>query len=332
MKKIVIAAPIYPPEIGGPAQYAFHLEQEFRRLGHQVRVVKFVAVRHWPTGLRHLIYFFKLLPAMVWADWAVALDTFSVALPAVVAAKLAGTKIIIRTGGDFLWEWYVERTGYEVMLSSFYKNSRLTWNGREKIIFFLTRWLLNSTHRIVFSSDWQRDLWHVPYTLNLAKTKVVENYYGPIVMTKIPVHKKFLWVGRNITLKNVPRLKRAFVLAQKTDPELTLLAETVSPEKLPQLLMECYAVILPSFSEVSPNTVLEALSYGKPCIVTQDNGLSDRFSNLLLTADPFNEIDMVKKILTLTDPVVYGQYRARIAGFNFCHDWSEIARDFIALI
>ena len=119
--KILITTPLYPPDIGGPAQYAFNLEQEFQKLGHKVRVIKFSDVKHWPSGIRHFLYFFKLLPAMFWADWCLILDTFSVGLPAVVAGRLLGKKTIIRTGGDFLWENYVERTGKLVLLRNFYQ-------------------------------------------------------------------------------------------------------------------------------------------------------------------------------------------------------------------
>ncbi len=39
----------------------------------------------------------------------VALDTYSVAFPAVLAAMLFRKKLVLRVGGDFLWEQYLER-------------------------------------------------------------------------------------------------------------------------------------------------------------------------------------------------------------------------------
>ena len=54
--KILIATPLYPPDLGGPGQYAHNLEQEFKKLGHEVRVAKFSEVKRWPSGLRHLLY------------------------------------------------------------------------------------------------------------------------------------------------------------------------------------------------------------------------------------------------------------------------------------
>lgn len=176
--KIVIAAPLWPPEVGGPAQYAFNLAREFKALGHRVKVVKFASVRPWPSGLRHLLYFAKIWAALWRAEWCLALDTFSVALPAVLAARLLGKKIIIRTGGDFLWENYVERTGDLVLLKDFYETRLDKMTLKENLIFYLSRWALRHASALVFSTDWQRQIWFGPYGLELEQTKIIENYYG----------------------------------------------------------------------------------------------------------------------------------------------------------
>src|SRR5436309_2301876 len=108
--KILIATGIYLPKIGGPAQYAKNLERVFTDLGHSVTVLTFGLEDNLPTGVRHLFFFFKILPKVFSADIICALDTFSVGLPAVLASQISGKKCVIRTGGDFLWEQYVERT------------------------------------------------------------------------------------------------------------------------------------------------------------------------------------------------------------------------------
>ena len=176
--KILIATPLYPPDIGGPAQYAYNLEREFKALGHEVRVVKFSDVKSWPSGLRHLLYFFKILPSLRWADWCLTLDTFSVALPVTMAGSIFKKKTIIRIGGDFLWEGYVERTGNLVLLRNFYQTEIEKFNFKERIIFKLTHWILKRANFIAFNTDWQRQIWQKPYQLDLSKTGIVENYYG----------------------------------------------------------------------------------------------------------------------------------------------------------
>src|SRR3989344_982317 len=119
-KRILITTGIYPPKIGGPAQYAKNLKEEFEKMGHIVLVKRYGPEDKLPTGVRHLFFFFKIIPAIYNSDMVVSLDTFSVGLPTVLAAKIFGKKCIIRTGGDFLWEGYVERSRKKVLLSDFY--------------------------------------------------------------------------------------------------------------------------------------------------------------------------------------------------------------------
>ena len=59
--KILIATGIYPPDIGGPAQYARGVEEAWKKEGHEVKVLAFRLERKIPTGIRHLYYFFRVL-------------------------------------------------------------------------------------------------------------------------------------------------------------------------------------------------------------------------------------------------------------------------------
>src|SRR5690349_109454 len=107
--RILIATGIYPPKYGGPAQYALNLKKEFEKLGHKVSVKTFNFEDYLPTGVRHIYYFLKIIPSVMFADHIIALDTFSTGLPATVAANVFGKRIVIRVAGDFLWEGYAER-------------------------------------------------------------------------------------------------------------------------------------------------------------------------------------------------------------------------------
>ncbi len=331
VKKIVIAAPIYPPEIGGPAQYAFHLEQEFRRLGHQVRVVKFAAVRHWPTGLRHLIYFFKLLPAMVWADWAVALDTFSVALPAMVVAKLVGTKIVIRAGGDFLWEWYVERTGDLVLLQNFYQTRIDKLSVKERIVFWLTGYTICHVDRIIFSTDWQRRIWLTPYQLKPERCSIVENYYGPKEVSYPAQQKTFLAGTRPLKWKNSTRLTEAFRRDHIRRAAIVYDDTTVPFDHFMDKLAHCYAIVLVSLGDVSPNMILDAIRHNKPFILSHETGLYDRLKEVGIFVDPENVDEIAEKILWLADEKNYQLAKQKIEQFTFTHTWAEIATEFVQI-
>src|SRR3989344_1393145 len=329
--KILISTPLYPPDIGGPAQYVKNLETIWRQQGHQVAVVYFGKFLSWPTGLRHLIYFFSLLTKVSQADFVLALDTFSVGWPATVAARLLGKKIVIRTGGDFLWEWYVERTGDFVLLRNFYRTRLTKLNLREKIIFHCSRWTVRHCHKLVFSTDWQRQIWLAPYELNLAKTSIIENYYGIKDLVLLQSTKNFLWAGRYLKLKNLEKLKLAFAVVKESHPNLSLDIGQWSPEKLITKIKTSYAVIIPSLSEISPNLILLALQYRKPFILTMETGLYDQLQEVAVFVDPINIGDMASKIIWLANEQNYLIQQKKVAGFLFTHSWSEIASEFSEL-
>jgi hypothetical protein len=134
---------------------------------------------HLPAGVRHAAYFNKLffLLFFIRADYVIALDTFSVGFPAVLAGKFAGIPVIIRTGGDFLWEFYVERTGEKIVFSDFYTRPR-SFNTKERIIFRLTQWALRHASAAVFSTAYQRDAFVPAYGLEAARARIIENFYG----------------------------------------------------------------------------------------------------------------------------------------------------------
>ncbi|MBI2045856.1 MAG: glycosyltransferase family 4 protein [Parcubacteria group bacterium] len=109
MQKILIATPLYPPEIGGPATYTALLERELSLRGFQVAVVKLSDVKKWPFGVKHLFYFFKLLRAGAEAGIIFAQDPLGVGLPALCAAKILGKKFVVKIVGDRAWEEYVNQ-------------------------------------------------------------------------------------------------------------------------------------------------------------------------------------------------------------------------------
>src|SRR4030042_1912201 len=108
--KILIATGIYPPDVGGPAQYAKNLAEEFGRQGNSVKILSYQTEKKLPPILRHFFYFFKVLFNLPGSGLVVALDTFSVGLPAVAAARIMGKKQIVRVGGAFLWESFTGTT------------------------------------------------------------------------------------------------------------------------------------------------------------------------------------------------------------------------------
>lgn len=128
--KIVIATPLYPPDIGGPATYAEILHTELPKRGVEIELVKFSEVRHLPKLVRHVAYYRRILKAARNADIIVALDPVSVGFPAMKAAKKLGKKFIVKIVGDYAWEQGRQRFGVKEDLDAFVKTQQSSWTIR----------------------------------------------------------------------------------------------------------------------------------------------------------------------------------------------------------
>ena len=329
--KIVITTGIFPPQIGGPAQYAKNIAEAFRAKGHRIVVLTYQLEKYLPTGIRHFLFFLRSVIGFVSADFIIALDTFSVGWPSVVAAKILGKKIVIRIGGDFLWEEYVERTGDLVLLRDFYTSGFSKLSLKEKLIFHITRSTLERADYLAFSTDWQRKIWLSPYHLHEERTGIVENYYGEKVRGENPKEKNFLAFTRPLKWKNLTRLDDAFLRAKEKVPEIILDREMISYDESIQKMKQCYAVILVSLGDISPNMILDALRCNRPFILTRETGLYEKLKDVALFVDPENEEDITEKILFLTKSENYELYRKKVEGFIFTHSWSEISHELLAI-
>ena len=328
--KILIATGVYPPDIGGPAEYAKNLEEEFIRLGHKVTVLSYQKEKGMPVGIRHLYYFFRVVRQISAMDFVLALDTMSVGLPAVCAAKLFFKKSAVRIGGDFLWESYVERTGHLIPWAQFYGSHKM-FSVKERIIFSLTRFTLRLADALAFNSEWQLRGMVPVYGLDVGKTSVILNFFGEPLPASAPSEKNFIWATRSIKLKNGQNLKKAFDEAVKIDGGLKLDSRQSTHEELLNKIASCYAVILPSVSEMSPNFILDALRFGKPFILTRETGLYDIVKDAGLFVDPLRPEDITEKILTLADDEKYSAYQKKAASFHLKHSWADIAGEFLGL-
>jgi hypothetical protein len=328
---ILIATGIYPPDIGGPAEYARQLFETLTIQNHEVGVLSYARLKNLPTGIRHLSYFFNLIVEGWEAEYIIALDTFSAALPAVAFARLFGRKIAVRVGGDFLWESYVERTHERVPLSQFYAVPR-RYTLKERMVFRLTSWVLHKADAVVFSTEWQRAIWQGPYRLDASRTHIIENFYPACVPKDEQPdsgHKVFLSPSRDRFIKNKSNLEAAFADVKSRHPEAVLDDKVVSHEVLLEKIRKARAVIVASISEVSPNLVLDALQHCVPVIVTRDTGIAERIADSTIFVDPSSVSDIAQAIESLLDPAAYEVRVRAIAARTFTHSWNEIAQEFL---
>jgi len=327
--KILISTGIYPPQIGGPAQYAKNLREVLEKKGHKIFLTTFNLERYLPTGVRHLYFFIKIIPRVVLSHGAFIFDTYSIGFPTVLACKIFSRKSVIRTGGDFLWEQYVERTRKKVLLRNFYETEKGNFSRKEKIIFTITRWTLHNTSHVIFSTEWQRDIFIRAYKIDKEKTSIVENFYGPKEQASQGTSKVFIASTRNLVWKNLDMLRKIFGSTRAKHSDIELFTENVSFSVFMKKMKECYAVVLVSLGDISPNMILDAIRNNKPFICTREVGIYERIKDAGMFVDPLNETEIQSALENILTKEGYARAEEKVKTFNFTHTWDEISSEFM---
>lgn len=115
--KILLATPLYPPEIGGPATYTKELAEQLKnkhnlkivaytpRNPEQIDGVELIFVDKFkPLFYRLLIFFLAILKHSKNVDVIYVQNALAAGLPAVLAAKLRGKPVVLKFVGDEAWE------------------------------------------------------------------------------------------------------------------------------------------------------------------------------------------------------------------------------------
>lgn len=334
--KILIASGIYPPDIGGPAQYARNLYETWKKQGHDVKVAAYRWERAFPPLVRHILYFLKVVRKGWNADFVLVLDTWSAAVPAMYACRLMRKKYVVRTGGDFLWETYVERTGDMVPFSTFYSTSLLKLAGKEPLIFNLGGEALRRAHRIIFSTTWQKNIFESAYSLDTTKSRIVENFCGAREVFTEPENRMFVAGTRPLKWKNIDLLKEAFEEARNEVrrlnlPDIELDCGKAVYDSFVEKIRRSYAVILVSIGDISPNMIFDAIRTGTPFIVTKENGITERIKDAGIFVNPLNKKDIVDKIVWMADPSNRAAQAKKVQAISFKHSWEDIAGEIVKI-
>lgn len=334
--KILISSGIYPPDIGGTAQYARNLYETWKNQGHDVKVAAYRWERAFPTFLRHFLFLLKIFRKGWNADFIIVLDTWSAAVPTMYACKLMGKKYILRTGGDFLWESYVERTGDLVLFRDFYNTSLNKLSLKEKLIFKLGGNALRNASRIIYSTNWQREIFEKVYKLDSKKSLIIENYCGEREEIIEPESRVFVAGTRELKWKNIEKLKSAFKSAKEEirrngHDDIEFDTSKALYENFQERMHRSYAVILTSLGDISPNMIFDSIRVGVPFILTRETGIYDRVKECAVFVDPTDEDDIKDKIIWISDPKNRALQAEKVRNFKWVHTWDDIGKEIISL-
>jgi|CXWL01.1.fsa_nt_gi glycosyltransferase involved in cell wall biosynthesis len=342
--RILIATPLYPPEVGGPATYSRALEEGLPHEGIETIVVKFSDVRHLPKIVRHLRYMFLIARAGRSADMMLALDPVSVGLPTLIAGVFIRKPFIVKAVGDYAWEQGQQRFGITARLDEFVHTKNIP--VRVALLRAVQTFVARRAKQVLVPSEYLKRIviaWGIP----AEKISVIYNAVTlEDTMGTIPDEVERLGeisvvsVGRLVPWKGVFGLIDAVVLARREIPGLTLVVvgsgpnkkelETYAKEKLEEgyvftsnlshtdtiaLMKRASTFVLNSTYEGFSHVLIEALSSGIPVITTSVGGnveiIKDERNGLLVNVGaPLELAQAITRILQ--DPAL--SKRLRIQG------------------
>ena len=306
--------------------------------------------------LNRIKMFFAALSRTRENDVVYMLDWFAAGLPSALASRIRRVPYVVRVGGDYLWEQkYLESNATPVSLSDFYERG-LYARSLYKPFFWATRSVLSHASKVIFNSDKQRGIYVRFYGLSNTAT-----VYNPVprlettgIVRGMATHE-FVYCGRFIVMKNLTALIRAFAKARiPADYSLVLIGDGPRWEELARLvetlglktrvkiqhsmylpdllerIKNCRAFILPSWTDISPNQVYEALAIGLPALVTKENYLSIK-NQLPEMIDPTSVADIASKLEMLADDVRYKKFAEAFTSITFAHDWDDVVRQHLEM-
>lgn len=150
-RMVVVAAGIFPPDIGGPATYAAALVEDLPEKHHAVRVAYFGPFRHLPPGVRHLRYLTALVMQARGADTIFAQDPVSAGIPAALVSLLLQKPLMMKIVGDYAWEQGVQRFGVMELLDEFLEKK---YGARVEFLRRLEYWSARRARIIIVPSEY----------------------------------------------------------------------------------------------------------------------------------------------------------------------------------
>lgn len=184
---IVIATGIFPPDVGGPATFVKNLSKRLVGKSVKVTVVTYSDLereekededynivripRRLPFGLRHFEYLFWLFLASINHDLVYAQDITAAGLPALIVQQILGKKMIMRIGGDLLWERYAESRRTHLSMNEFYKKG----THKNKLIFKIGKKVLGNCERIFVTAENLKKIYIKYYGVEPSKIEILHN-------------------------------------------------------------------------------------------------------------------------------------------------------------
>ncbi|MCB9798583.1 glycosyltransferase family 4 protein [Candidatus Nomurabacteria bacterium] len=344
-RKILLVTSIFPPEIGGPALYVENLQKQLIKRGFEVQVVTYtMGSGDIEVGGGSILRMWKLFVFLLRQkesyDTVVTFNTLSTGLPCALAARLLRKKkFLIRVGGDYLWE----RKGSGKTLKEYYTDG-LPFSQR--LVKSMIRFVLGSFEKIIVTTDWYKEVLKKEYGVKAKDTILIQNPFAEQAKQREERDDFYFFAGRLVPLKNpqviieamtsVPDMKLSIAGEGPLESNLRILVDTLglgervtflgklSHEKMLETMARAKATVIPSLSEISPNTLLESIAAGTPVICTDECGYRENFDEVVSFFNPRSVEELVAQIRRHQDDAQYKEIEQKVQSFRIEQTWDTL--------
>lgn len=242
--KIVLATPLFPPEIGGPATYTKELAERLSG-EHEITIVAYASTSENISGVklitvskRRLLpirlgkFTFALYKAAKHADVLYVQNAVAAGLPAVLVKMLTGTPVVIKFVGDEAWERATQLRQTTKQLEEFLAEPEGSLKIR--LIMKLQSFVLRHANIVTTPSAYLTEA--VIRTYGVHRKNAVVNYNAAektevLPFTTEPKRHQLVTTARLVEWKGVDGIIRAVARLIIEFPDVKLLIAGDGPEE-----------------------------------------------------------------------------------------------------
>ncbi|KND48435.1 MAG: glycogen(starch) synthase [Parcubacteria bacterium C7867-005] len=241
--KIVIATPIYPPEIGGPATYTKELCERLHS-EHSITVVaytdvqeafsgtKLVAVsKNRPLPIRLIKYFIAVWKVSEGADLIYVQNAMAAGLPVALVSIFRKIPFVLKFVGDEAWERATQHKLTEKRLEEFLSSPE--GGLKIKLMMMVQGFVLRRAKKVTTPSVYLLE--ELKKTYGVSEIQAVVNYNAaedtevlPFDAHKIP--HQIATTARLVAWKGIDGMMRALKIVLRNFPDATLVVAGDGPE------------------------------------------------------------------------------------------------------
>lgn len=335
--RVVIAADIFPPVVGGPAIYAAGFSNALVENGDEVTVVSLtphsdasvtkaqvVSVRQENNLFKYLEYLGLLFKHANQADIMYAMGPVNAGLPAFFAAKLLGKKFVVKVVGDYAWEQGFQRFGVTELIDEFQTKK---YSGVTRCLQIIQKFVTRSADQVIVPSNYLKRL-VVGWDVLADKITVIYNAVEAPVVSVVPKPEEEKWIvsvalltpwkGMDTLIRIMPKILRYFPKTKLKiigdGPEFEKLKKIISEQKLEESVslmgLQTHETVLAhiktadlfvlnSSYEGLSHAILEAHSFYTPVLASRVGGNPELVEGEEYLFTYNNAEEMAAKIINL---------------------------------